>query len=131
MKKVFVSIMAVCLMVGFAFAQGEDWKAKCEAKVKEIEGVVEIITPVKDFLVEKFTENPKGFSDITTEEWLDTQVQLGAATKVYGKANARMDAGKFDKLTFLKLEETWQLFVKTGVAGLRAKGMVEAELTRK
>lgn len=131
MKKVFLSIMAVCFLVGLVFAQGEDWKAKCEAKVKEVDGVIEIITPVKDFLVEKFTENPDGFSEIAQEEWGDTQIQLGAASKVYGEAAARMDAGEYDKLTFLKLEEAWQLFVKTGVAGLRTKSMVETELSRK
>ena len=42
----------------------------------------------------------------------------------------RKAAGTFDKQLFLDLEEVWQLLVKTGVAGTRAKAMVDAELQR-
>jgi hypothetical protein len=41
-----------------------------------------------------------------------------------------MEAGDFDKQLFLDLEETWQLLVKTGVAGVRTKSMVDSELAR-
>jgi len=41
-----------------------------------------------------------------------------------------MAAGNTDKQLFLDLEEVWQLLVKTGVAGVRTKSMVDAELKR-
>ena len=41
-----------------------------------------------------------------------------------------MAAGQFDKQLFLDLEQVWQILVKTGVAGVRTKSMVDSEMAR-
>ena len=41
-----------------------------------------------------------------------------------------MASGAYDKKLFLDLEEVWQGLVKTGVAGVRTKSMVDAELAK-
>ena len=41
-----------------------------------------------------------------------------------------MAAGEYDKRLFLDLEQVWQSLVKTGVAGVRTKSMVDSELAK-
>lgn len=64
------------------------------------------------------------------EEWVDTQAQLTQALKLYESGKKRIEAGKYDKQLFLDLENAWQILVKTGVAGVRTKTMLDAELKK-
>lgn len=123
-----VLLMSMLLLAALVPAQQQavDWKVRCETKVGEIKGVIEILNPVVAFLTDAFKQHK--FTETTTEEWADALAQFTLATKAHDKAQEWMQAGQFDKRTFLKLEEAWQYYVKTGVAGLRAKGMVENEL---
>jgi len=130
MKKVIV--LCLFLLTAMAWAGEEtdvDWKAKCEVKVQEIEGILQTLQPVVDFLTEAFENNE--FSDTTTEEWKDAVTQFTTGKTYYEQAKNWMKEGNFNKKTFLKLEESWQYYVKTGVAGLRAKEMVGHELGKK
>ena len=54
----------------------------------------------------------------------------GQATTLYDSCKERMAAGDYDKQLFLDLEEVWQLLVKTGVAGVRTKSMIDSELAK-
>ena len=105
-----------------------DWEAKVHNKDIEIIGVLNIINPVATYIVAGFDQYGSSFSEVLHEEWADTQVQLTAATTLYGDCQKRMEAGDYDKKLFLDLEEVWQLLVKTGVAGVRTKSMVDQEL---
>jgi hypothetical protein len=49
---------------------------------------------------------------------------------LYDSCKERMAAGENDEALFLDLEEVWQLLVKTGVAGVRTKSMIDSELGR-
>ncbi len=109
-------------------ASEEDWKAKVNNKDIEIIGVINIINPVAAYITEGFKQYGTRFSAQLQEEWEDTQHQLGAATKLYDSCNERREKGQFDKKLFLDMEETWQLLVKTGVAGVRTKSMVDSEI---
>jgi len=108
----------------------EDWAAKANNKNIEVIGVLNIINPVAAYIIEGFNQYGDRFSPVLQEEWADTQVQLGAATTLYDDCTARMEAGGFDKQLFLDLEEVWQGLVKTGVAGVRTKSMIDSELTK-
>lgn len=107
-----------------------DWESITKNKDAEIVEVLNIINPVAAFIVAGFEQYEAKFSEITHEEWEDTQAQLGAASTLYGDCTKRMEAGAFDRQLFLDLEESWQLFVKVGVAGVRTKTMIEADLSR-
>ena len=78
-----------------------------------------------------FKQHGSKFSPTLQEEWTDTQEQLGKALGLYDSCKKRKSAaGEFDKQLFLDLEEVWQGLVKTGVAGVRTKQMVDAELKK-
>jgi hypothetical protein len=108
----------------------DDWEAKAHNKNIEVIGVINIINPVAAYIVEGFKQYGDSFSPTLHEEWDDTQVQLTQATTLYDSCKERMAAGDYDKKLFLDLEQVWQLLVKTGVAGVRTKSMVDSELTR-
>lgn len=126
MKK--YALVLLLIVATFALAQDKpvDWEARCDAKIVEIEAVIEILGPVVTYLTEAFEKNT--FTETTTEEWGDAVTQFTYANKYYDLAKSWMKEGKYNKLTFLKLEEAWQYYVKTGVAGLRTKSMVDHEL---
>ena len=106
----------------------EDWAAKAHNKNIEVVQVMNIINPVAAYIIKGFEEYGDRFSPILHEEWEDTQAQLGKATTLYEDCQKRMEAEEYDEKLFLDLEETWQLLVKTGVAGVRTKSMVDSEL---
>jgi hypothetical protein len=108
----------------------DDWEAKAHNKNIEVLGVINIINPVAAYIVEGFKQYGDSFSPTLHEEWEDTQVQLTQATTLYDSCKERMEAGDFNKQLFLDLEEVWQLLVKTGVAGVRTKSMVDSELAK-
>jgi len=108
----------------------DDWEAKAHNKNIEVLGVINIINPVAAYIVEGFKQYGDSFSPTLHEEWEDTQVQLTAATTLYDSCKERMAAGDYDKQLFLDLEEVWQLLVKTGVAGVRTKSMIDGELAK-
>ena len=107
-----------------------DWAAKAHNKNIEVVQVINIINPVAAYITKGFEGYGDKFSPTLEEEWADTQVQLTAATTLYGSCQERMKAGEADKQLFLDLEEVWQLLVKTGVAGVRTKSMVDQELSK-
>jgi hypothetical protein len=107
-----------------------DWEAKAHNKDIEVLQVLNIIDPVAAYIVEGFKQYGDRFSPTLSEEWADTQVQLTKATTLYEACKERQAAGTFDKQLFLDLEEVWQLLVKTGVAGVRTKSMIDDELKR-
>ena len=107
-----------------------DWEAKAHNKEIEILQVMNIINPIAAYIVEGFKQYGDRFSPTLNEEWEDTQVQLTKATTLYDDCKERKAAGSFDKQLFLDLEEVWQLLVKTGVAGVRTKSMIDDELKR-
>jgi len=109
-------------------ASEEDWTAKVNNKEREVLEVLNIINPVAAFITAGFEQHGEKFSDTLNEEWADTQVQLTAALTLYESCKKRRDEGAFDRKLFLDMEEVWQLLVKTGVAGVRTKSMIEAEL---
>ena len=111
-------------------ASDEDWEAKAHNKNKEVIEIINIINPIAAYIVKGFEEYGESFSPTLTEEWEDTQVQLTAATTLWDSCKERMAAADYDKKLFLDLEEVWQLLVKTGVAGVRTKSMVDSELSR-
>ncbi len=107
----------------------DDWAAKAHNKNIEIVGVLNIINPVATYIVAGFDQyGCFSFSEVLQEEWADTQVQLTTATTLYDSCKERMAAGEYDKKLFLDLEQVWQSLVKTGVAGVRTKSMVDAEV---
>jgi hypothetical protein len=107
-----------------------DWEAKAHNKEIEVIQVMNIINPVAAYIVEGFEQYGDRFSPTLSEEWEDTQAQLTKATTLYDACKERKAAGDYDKQLFLDLEEVWQLLVKTGVAGVRTKSMVDDELKR-
>jgi hypothetical protein len=108
----------------------QDWPAIVHNKEIEVLKVLNIINPVAAFVTAGFDKYGDRFSDVVQEEWQDTQVQLGRALELYGSCKERKAAGAYDKQLALDMEEVWQLLVKTGVAGVRTKTMVEAEARR-
>jgi len=111
-------------------AAEDDWEARAHNKNIEVLEVINIINPIAAYITEGFKQYGDSFSPTLSEEWEDTQVQLTQATTLYDSCNERMAAGEYDKQLFLDLEEVWQLLVKTGVAGVRTKSMVDSELAR-
>ncbi|MEE9555553.1 MAG: hypothetical protein V3W18_14800 [candidate division Zixibacteria bacterium] len=107
-----------------------DWAAKVNNKNTEVIEVLNILNPVAAYLSAAFEQYGDKFSEIATEEWDDTVAYLTKATTLYGDCQKRMEAEKFDKKLFLNLEESWQLLVKVGVAGIRTKTMVDDEFNR-
>ena len=107
-----------------------DWEAKAHNKEIEVLQVINIINPVAAYITAGFEQYGDKFSETLNEEWTDTQVQLTKALTLYEDCKVRKAEGKYDKQLFLDLEEVWQLLVKTGVAGVRTKQMVDAELQR-
>jgi hypothetical protein len=108
----------------------DDWEAKAHNKNNEVLGVLNVINPVATYIIAGFEQYGDSFSDVLQEEWVDTQAQLGQATTLYDSCKERMAAGDYDKQLFLDLEQVWQTLVKTGVAGVRTKSMVDSELKR-
>jgi len=108
----------------------DDWEAKAHNKNIEVVQVINIIQPIAAYITVGFEQYGSSFSETLHEEWGDTQVQLTQATTLYGSCQERMANGEFDKQLFLDLEEVWQGLVKTGVAGVRTKQMVDSELAR-
>ncbi|MHC4989982.1 MAG: hypothetical protein ACYTGC_03285 [Planctomycetota bacterium] len=111
-------------------ASDEDWEARAHNKEIEIIQVLNVINPVAAYITAGFDQYGSRFSDTLQEEWGDTQAQLTAALTLYDDCKARKAAGEFDKQLFLDMEEVWQLLVKTGVAGVRTKSMVDGEVGR-
>ncbi len=111
-------------------ASDTDWKAIVNNKNVEIIEVVNILTPVAVYLTAAFEQYGDKFGEFTQEEWVDTQAQLTAASTKWEECKQRMADSTYDRQLFLDLEEAWQIFVKVGVAGLRTKTMVEADLAR-
>ncbi|MCP4203527.1 MAG: hypothetical protein GY769_16535 [bacterium] len=109
-------------------ASDTDWEAKVNNKNIEIVQVLNIINPVAAYIGTGFEQYGDRFDATLHEEWTDTQVQLGSATTLYDDCKTRMEAGNFDKQLFLDMEEVWQLLVKTGVAGVRTKSMIDEAL---
>jgi hypothetical protein len=107
-----------------------DWPARSYNKDIEIIGVLNVINPVAAYITAGFEQYGDRFSDTLNEEWGDTQAQLTAALTLYESCKERMAAGEHDKKLFLDLEEVWQGLVKTGVAGVRTKSMVDSEVKR-
>jgi len=107
-----------------------DWEVKAHNKEIEIIEVLNVINPIAVYITKGFEDHGSKFSDTLNEEWEDTQVQLTGALAIYEDCKKRMAAGDFDKQLFLDLEESWQMLVKTGVAGVRTKSMVDSELRR-
>ena len=108
-----------------------DWEAKVHNKEIEVIQVLNILNPVAAYLIAGFEQYGEQIKDQTVhEEWHDTQAQLTQATKLYEDCKKRKGAGQFNKKLFLDLENTWQLLVKTGVAGVRAKSMLDAQLQK-
>ena len=111
-------------------ASDDDWAARVHNKNVEVLEVVNIINPVAAYITEGFKQYGNSFSPTLQEEWEDTQVQLGQAMTLYDSCKERMAAGEYDEALFLDLEEVWQLLVKTGVAGVRTKSMIDSEVAR-
>ncbi len=108
-----------------------DWEARVHNKNIEIIQVLNILNPIAAYITAAFEQYGDRIESATVhEEWADTQVQLTAALNLYGDCNKRIEAKKFNKKLFLDLENTWQLLVKTGVAGVRTNQMVDEALTK-
>jgi len=109
----------------------DDWKARVNNKNIEIIGVINIINPIAAFLTAGFEQYGEKIKNPTLhEEWEDTQVQLTKALTLYDSCKKETEEGKFNKKLFLDYEDVWQLLVKTGVAGVRTKSMLDAELLK-
>jgi len=106
----------------------EDWPAIINNKNKEIVEVLNIINPVAAYIVTGFEQYGDRFSATLNEEWIDTQAQLTSAMTLYEECQAQIEAGEANKELFLNMEGVWQMLVKTGVAGVRTKSMIDAEL---
>lgn len=111
-------------------ASDTDWEGKSYNKEIEIIEVLNVINPVAAYIVAGFDKYGDRFSPTLQEEWGDTQAQLTEALALYDDCKKRMAAGQFDKPLFLDLEQVWQILVKTGVAGVRTKSMVDSEMAR-
>lgn len=107
-----------------------DWKARANNKNIEVIEVVNILNPIAAYIAAAFEKYGAGFSPTLNEEWHDTQAQLTSALNLWGDCKKRLEKKQYSKDLFLDLEETWQLLVKTGVAGVRAKSMVDAEMVK-
>jgi hypothetical protein len=113
-----------------AVSSDTDWEAKAHNKNIEVIGLINILNPVAAYITTGFEQYGDRFSETLQDDWADTQAQLGTALKLYDSCKERMASGAYDKKLFLDLEEVWQGLVKTGVAGVRTKSMVDAELAK-
>jgi hypothetical protein len=111
-------------------AADDDWDAKVHNKNVEVLEIINIINPVAAYITEGFKLYGDSFSPTLQEEWEDTQAQLGQALTLYDSCKERMAVGEYDHALFLDLEEVWQLLVKTGVAGMRTKSMIDGEVAK-
>lgn len=111
-------------------ASPEDWQTIANNKESEVIETINLINPVAVYLQEGFKQYGSRFSPRLHEEWVDTQAQLTKAMNTYDAAKARKAEGKYDKQLFLSMEGAWQDLVKTGVAGMLTKSMMDAELQR-
>jgi len=111
-------------------ASETDWAARVNNKNAEVVEVLNILNPVAAYLTAAFEQYGDRLSQAAHDEWDDTVAQLTSASGLYEKAKARMEQKNFDKSLFLQLEEAWQIYVKVGVAGVRTKTMVDAELEK-
>ena len=111
-------------------ASDDDWAARVHNKNIEVLEIINIINPIAAYITVGFNQYGDSFSPTLQEEWEDTQAQLGQAMTLYDSCKERMAAGEYDEALFLDLEEVWQLLVKTGVAGVRTKSMIDSELGR-
>lgn len=112
-------------------ASDTDWEAKVHNKEIEVLQVINIINPIAAFITAGFEQYGSQISDKTVhEEWADTQIQLTQALTLYDSCKKRKEKGEFDKKLFLDMENTWQMLVKTGVAGVRTNQMLTAELAK-
>ncbi len=116
--------------VAVEVASATDWEAKAHNKEIEVIQVLNVINPVAAYITVGFEKYGDSFSDVLHEEWNDTQQQLTSALTLYDSCKERMASGNYDKQLFLDLEGVWQLLVKTGVAGVRTKSMLDSELGR-
>jgi hypothetical protein len=108
-----------------------DWETLVHNKEIEVLQVINIINPVAAYITAGFEQYGERIKDNTlNEEWEDTQAQLTSALKLYDSCKERKQAGNFDKKLFLDMENTWQLLVKTGVAGVRTKQMLDAGIKK-
>jgi len=122
---------AIAVPEYMALKSETDWEAKVNNKDIEIIQVINIINPIAAFLTAGFEQFGGKIENPTLhEEWGDTQEQLTKALTLYESCKARKSENKFDKKLFLDMEDTWQLLVKTGVAGVRTKSMLDAELLK-
>ena len=127
----FTAPEAVPVPEYMAAKSDEDWKAKINNKDIEIIQVINIINPVAAYLTAGFKQYGSQIKNPTLhEEWTDTQEQLTKALTLYESCKERKKKNVFDKKLFLDMEDTWQLLVKTGVAGIRTKSMLDAELQK-
>jgi len=109
----------------------EDWQALAHNKDIEVIQVLNIINPVAAYLTAGFEQYGEQIDNRTLhEEWADTGQQLTQALTLYKDCKKRMEAKQFNKQLFLDLENSWQILVKTGVAGIRTKQMLDAELAK-
>ena len=111
-------------------ASDDDWAARVHNKNIEVLEIINIINPIAAYITVGFDQYGDSFSPTLQEEWEDTQAQLGQALTLYDSCKERMAAGEHDHALFLDLEEVWQLLVKTGVAGMRTKSMIDSEVTK-
>ena len=108
-----------------------DWEALVNNKEIEVIQVLNIINPIAVFITAGFEQYGARINNQTVhEEWEDTQAQLGQALSLYDSCKDRKKSGQFNKKLFLDMENTWQILVKTGVAGVRTKQMLDAELVK-
>jgi len=111
-------------------ASDDDWAARVHNKNIEVLEVINIINPIAAYITVGFNQYGDSFSPTLQEEWEDTQAQLGQALTLYDSCKERMAVGEYDHALFLDLEEVWQLLVKTGVAGMRTKSMIDGEVAK-
>jgi hypothetical protein len=108
-----------------------DWEAKVNNKDIEVIQVLNIINPIAAYITAGFDQYGDRIDNPTVhEEWKDTGEQLTKALNLYESCKERKKEANFDKKLFLDMEDTWQLLVKTGVAGVRTKSMLDAELKK-
>lgn len=108
-----------------------DWEARVHNKEIEVIQVLNILNPIAAYITAGFEQFGSRIKNQTVhEEWADTQAQLTQALTLYDSCKERKKAGKYNKKLFLDLENAWQLLVKTGVAGVRTKQMLDDELKK-
>jgi hypothetical protein len=100
-----------------------DWGEKITKKQTEVEDLLAILGPVVTYISESMEAGRT--NEMIEEEWLDAGAQLGDANKMYDECKERIAKKEESKELFLLLENAWQIYVKAGVAGMRAKTMID------